>query len=239
MPVLSRRRPGVPVSPKAPPGIPEVDEPAADESGRWSLTVASRTTRAHGRRTIAKLLDAAVAEFGSYGYHGASMARIAKRAGTAHGTVYLHFADKDDLLYAAMTDVISDLEPALAAIPVLQPGPAGLEDLDQWLVRVCRTFQVHGAMLQAVSEALSADDRATAGSNLLESLGRNTLVFAERIRSVGASGIDPQIAALSFYALIEGANRTMFRGQLLVSTEELAASLAEFIQRSIFGAERV
>src|SRR5665213_517900 len=72
--------------------VPEVGQPldpteVAPEAERWSLTVASRTTRAHGRRTIAKLLDAAVSEFASYGYHGASMARIAKRAGTAHGTV--------------------------------------------------------------------------------------------------------------------------------------------------------
>jgi len=214
-------------------GDPSGEE--AEEQGRWSLTVNSRTTRAHGRRTIAKLLDAAVAEFESYGYHGASMAHIAKRAGTAHGTVYLHFADKDDLLYAAMDDVINDIEPAITAVPVLMPGEEGLADLDAWLLGVCRTFQVHGAMLQAVSEALSANDRATAGANLMHSLAHSVGAITDRIRATGTSGVDPQIAALCTYALIEGANRMMFRGQLLVSTEELALSLAEFIQRSIFG----
>ena len=37
--------------------------------------------------------------------------------------------------------------------------------------------------------------------------------------------------------MIEGANRTMFRGQLLVSSDELAIGLSEFIQRSLFGGE--
>jgi AcrR family transcriptional regulator len=222
--------------------VPEVGQPldpteAAPEAERWSLTVASRTTRAHGRRTIAKLLDAAVSEFASYGYHGASMARIAKRAGTAHGTVYLHFADKDDLLSAAMTDVSRDLEPALGAVPPFEAGADGLAALDDWLQGVCQKFQAHGAMLQALSEALQAGTHTKVSTDSLRRLAHNTALIADRVRATGASDVDPQIAALAIYAMIEGANRAMFRGQLLVSTDELAIGLAEFIQRSLFGGE--
>jgi AcrR family transcriptional regulator len=222
--------------------VPEVGQPldpteAAPEAERWSLTVASRTTRAHGRRTIAKLLDAAVSEFASYGYHGASMARIAKRAGTAHGTVYLHFADKDDLLSAAMTDVHRDLDPALGAVPPFEDGEEGLTALNEWLKVVCQKFQAHGAMLQAVSEALQAGTHSRVSTNTLRRLAHNTALIADRVRATGASDVDPQIAALAIYAMIEGANRTMFRGQLLVSSDELAIGLSEFIQRSLFGGE--
>ena len=42
---------------------------------------------------------------------------------------------------------------------------------------------------------------------------------------------------MAIYALIEGANRTLFRGQLAGEQDELAVGLAEFIQRSLFGAE--
>ncbi|HUZ10161.1 MAG TPA: TetR/AcrR family transcriptional regulator [Acidimicrobiales bacterium] len=218
------------------PAAEELIETAdGEEPDRWSLTVASRTTRAHGRRTIAKLLDAAVAEFGSHGYHGASMARIAKRAGTAHGTVYLHFADKDDLLAAAMADVTRDLAPATRAVPVLEPGAAGLALLQAWLVDVCRRFQTHGALLQAISEAFNTDPHTPAGVDSLREMNRSVAAIADRIRATGASGVDPKIAALAIYAVIEGANRAMFRGQLLASTDELAQGLAEFIQRSLFG----
>ena len=199
--------------------------------------MASRSTRAHGRRTVAWLLDAAVAEFGSYGYHGASMARIAKRAGTAHGTVYLHFADKDDLLQAALTDVLADLEPVMLAVPAFRPGEEGLADLTRWLADVCRRFQTHGAVLLAVTEALSAGDRTQAGADGLRSLGRTVGALSDRVRATGTSELDPQIAAVAIYALIEGANRSLFRGRLLVGLDELAVSLAEFIQRSLFGAD--
>ena len=225
-------------TPRAVQVLDQSDEPTdlSDGSARWSLTVASRTTRAHGRRTIAKLLDAAVAEFGSFGYHGASMARIAKRAGTAHGTVYLHFADKDDLLAAAMADVSRDLSPALQAAPALVPGAAGLTALDEWLRTVCEKFQTHGALLQAASEAFNTDPYSPAGTDSLRGMNRSVAAIAERIRATGAGGVDPKVAALAIHALIEGANRSLFRGQLLMGTDELALGLAEFIQRSIFGA---
>ena len=178
-----------------------------------------------------------MSEFASYGYHGASMARIAKRAGTAHGTVYLHFADKDDLLSAAMTDVSRDLEPALGAVPPFEPGEDGLAALYDWLKVVCEKLQAHGALLQAVSEALQAGTHTRVSTDSLRRLAKNTALIADRVRATGASDVDPQIAALAIYALIEGANRTMCRGQLLVSSDELAIGLAEFIQRSLFGAE--
>jgi len=213
----------------------EPGDASSGESGRWSLTVASRTTRAHGRRTVSWLMDAAVAEFASYGYHGASMARIAKRAGTAHGTIYLHFADKDDLLYAALVDVQADLQPALMAVPAFLPGEEGLEALHRWLHEVCRRFQAHGAIVQAVVEALNGTEHLEAADLALRDLGRVLAVLADRVRASGSPDLDPPIAAVTIYALIEGANRTLFRGQLLVSLDELALSLAEFIQRSIFG----
>ena len=70
--------------------------------------------------------------------------------------MYLHFADKDDLLSAAMIDVSQDLEPALGAVPPFEAGEEGLAALTDWLQVVCQKFQAHGAMLQAVSEALQA-----------------------------------------------------------------------------------
>jgi AcrR family transcriptional regulator len=218
-------------------GDPRAGDLPGLADGRWSLTVATRTTRAHGRRTVGWLLDAAVAEFAAYGYHGASMARIARRAGTAHGTVYLHFADKDDLLQAAMTDVLADMEPVLLAVPVLRRGPEGLDELYRWLYRVCERYQRHGALLLAAGEALSAPSRVRIETDVIRSVTGIVAVLGDRIRATGTSELDPQIAALALAATVEGANRVLFRGRLLVSLEELAMSLAELIQRSIFGTE--
>ena len=212
---------------------------SADTGGRWTQTVKERSTRAHGRRTLVKLLDAAVAEFAAHGWHGARMARLAKRAGTAHGTVYAYFADKDDLLYALSQDVGSELRSAMCSMPPLEPGPAGLAALRQWVATVCECFQRHAPIFQAVAEALADEDNTRAGRAAMRDQRRALAVFTDRIRATGTTGVDPSMAALCIYAILEGANELVQRGELMVSREELVAGLAEFVHRSVFGMETV
>jgi AcrR family transcriptional regulator len=209
----------------------------AEPPERWARTVAQRASRAHGRRTLARLLDSGLAELTTHGYHGARMARIAKRAGTAHGTVYVYFSSKDDLLGAIHAEVDAELQPAMLALPALERGRPGYDQIRAWMVGVCDVFQRHGAVMQAVAEALSDEEDSSAGKAALRSLGRCTSHIAERIRATGAPGLDPAVAALCIFALIEGANRSVFRGELLVDRDDLVTGLAEFVHRSIFGVE--
>lgn len=55
-------------------------------------------------RTRAALIDAGAAEFGEYGFNGARVERIARRAGVTTGALYAHFKSKEDL-YVAMIEV--------------------------------------------------------------------------------------------------------------------------------------
>lgn len=50
----------------------------------------------------ASVLDAAEAEFAAHGFEGARMQDVARRARVAVGTVYNHFANKDELLAAVL-----------------------------------------------------------------------------------------------------------------------------------------
>lgn len=43
------------------------------------------------------------------GYHGAQVARIAREAGVADGTVYLYFKNKEDLLLSVLRDTIGEI----------------------------------------------------------------------------------------------------------------------------------
>lgn len=45
-----------------------------------------------------KILKAVRCVLHQHGFHGVTIARVAKQAGVAAGTVYLHFKDKDDLV---------------------------------------------------------------------------------------------------------------------------------------------
>jgi AcrR family transcriptional regulator len=199
----------------------------------WPLTVAARATRTHGRRTLAKLLDAAEAELGAHGYHGARMVRIAKAAGVAHGTVYVYFRDKADLLAALQLDVDAELRAALLAMPELRADAEGAGELRQWASAVCAVFQHRGAVLQALAEALNEDEQSPAGRAALRSLQVTTRHMADRLRAAcGASPeFDPEIAALCLFALVEGANRAVFRGELEASGTQLADEIARFVQQ--------
>ena len=48
----------------------------------------------------AAILDAAVVEIARRGYYQTTVAMIAKRAGVADGTIYLYFANKEEILFS-------------------------------------------------------------------------------------------------------------------------------------------
>lgn len=64
-----------------------------------------RPLQSPARGTRAKILTAAEAEFGAQGFYRASVADIARRAGVAHGTVYTHFAGKEELFNEVVREI--------------------------------------------------------------------------------------------------------------------------------------
>jgi len=179
--------------------------------GDWPLTVAARSSRTHGRRTLSRLLEAAEAELGAHGYHGARMARIAKAAGVAHGTLYVYFKDKDDLLAALQLDVDAELRAALLGMPELGEGAVSAAELQRWSESVCEVCQRHGAVLQALGEALNEDERSPAGRAALRSMRATTGHMADRLRAACGESpeFDPEIAALPLRPHREGQPRRL------------------------------
>jgi AcrR family transcriptional regulator len=91
-------------------------------------------------RTRAALLDAGRQAFAELGYAQTTIADIASRAGVASGTVYVHFAGKEELVDALLADFNAELartlEPILEQAPVM-PLPdlvrcAAEAFLDHW-----------------------------------------------------------------------------------------------------------
>jgi AcrR family transcriptional regulator len=88
----------------------------------------ARAIRSAARREA--ILNAALEEFASQGFAAARLDDVARRAGVAKGTIYLYFADKEnlfqELVRSMLTPVIGHFE-TLAAIDI--PFPALLERL--------------------------------------------------------------------------------------------------------------
>ena len=84
----------------APTGAPSDGKPAADPSAQGKTP---RTAR--GERTLRKILDAALAEFGELGFGEASIVGITRRAKVALGTFYTYFDSKDEVFRALVQDM--------------------------------------------------------------------------------------------------------------------------------------
>jgi AcrR family transcriptional regulator len=80
--------------------VAEPDLRSSDQS-----TAPARSRAATRRR----LIDAAIDLFAHHGLHGVTSARIARAAGVATGTFYLHFRDKQALFEAIVQGALAEL----------------------------------------------------------------------------------------------------------------------------------
>lgn len=87
------------------------------------------------------ILDAALIEFGAYGFHGASTAKIARRAGLSQAGLYAHFKCKEEILESLLQEVLS-LKP-IAATAEPSSGPAALDALIDRMYALVASPKVH------------------------------------------------------------------------------------------------
>ncbi|PAY22807.1 TetR family transcriptional regulator [Dietzia natronolimnaea] len=66
----------------------------------------TRRTRARGRESRRRILEAAAAVAGERGYEGTSIARVSEVSGLPASSIYWHFADKDALLAAVVEESV-------------------------------------------------------------------------------------------------------------------------------------
>jgi AcrR family transcriptional regulator len=81
--------------------------------------MAGRRSRLEKARTRQRLLDSAAAVFIGRGFHGATLAEIARRSGLTTGAIYASFAGKDELFLAVFEEDIAlrvrEIDEALAS----------------------------------------------------------------------------------------------------------------------------
>jgi AcrR family transcriptional regulator len=112
-----------------------------------------RPLRADAARNRRQLLAAAADEFAERGLD-ASVADIARRAGVGKGTVFRHFATKDDLLAAIVIDRIDEL--AAVGEQLLEAADPGVALLEFLGVAAHQRQQRDLSFLQEVGD-LNAD----------------------------------------------------------------------------------
>jgi AcrR family transcriptional regulator len=201
------------------------------KAGRGAGTQ-GRELRAQGRKTMAKLLDAGMRVFAERGFHAARVDDIVRTARASHGTFYLYFSSKEDLLRALAVQCSEQLEALATTLGDVGPDEAGWQELRRFLDDFLSTYARYGPVIRAWMED-HVDDRQV---NRL-GVGAFTAIattLGQRMRAAGASGGDAPIGALM--ALLERFAYFRVSRKLEFDETVLLDTLTSVLHRGFFGA---
>ena len=195
-----------------------------------------RELRARGQRTVRRLLDAAAKTLATRSYHSLRVDDVVRAAKTSHGTFYLYFANKEDVLRALLAEVAEEMSTHGEKLGTLTPDEAGKDELRQWLREFGELYRRHAPVIRAWVEAeIDTHDFARVGA---EVLGGFAGVLTERIAASGAAVGDAGRAALVIVAMIERCSYYRTVGQITATDDELVDALSDTIHAGLFGASR-
>jgi AcrR family transcriptional regulator len=182
-----------------------------------------------------KLFDAGMRVFAERGYHAARVDDIVRAARTSHGTFYLYFANKEDLLRALAIECAEDLAKLADRIGPIAPDEQGFGHLRAFLAEFIATYRRYGPVIRAWMEDQVADpeiDRL--GVKAFTAIGAR---LGERMREVGAVSADDEAAAVgALMAMLERFNYALASRRLIVDDNAVLDTLAHIIHRGFFGA---
>ncbi|MCD2441828.1 TetR/AcrR family transcriptional regulator [Agromyces sp. SYSU K20354] len=158
--------------------------------------------RDQARQTRRKILKAAHEEFLERGYHGATIAAIARRAGVANQTVYFVFHTKSELVSAVIDDAV--LGPDDPTIPQqsewwasMLAAPSAPSALEYFIRGAAPLLERAAAVAEVVRAAAMTDEEVMAVHRYHD--GMQVAGYGQVIDVVAAKGelrdgLTPQIA---------------------------------------------
>lgn len=194
-----------------------------------------RTLRAQGQKTLRKLLDAAMVVFARRGYQAARVDDIVKLARTSHGTFYLYFSNKEDLLRALIAEAAEEVRALDRLISEIGPDEAGWKELRSWIGAFSDAWLRHAPVLKAWADLVMSD--AGFGEQALSAVAGVITSLARRIAEAGPPpGIDPVAGAEAAVVMLE---RFHYLRQFSREPIDDAAldTLTTILHRGLFGAE--
>ncbi len=156
-----------------------------------------------GQRTRARLVTAAGEVFCERGFNETRMSDIAERAGVAHGTVYVYFESKSDVLRSVVADLLADIAGYLRGFEAADTASRIAEANERYL----RVYSEHARLLQVVEQVGTSDP--SFDELLSDFRERHVQRVADGIRRLQSSGsvppeIEAEVAAPALSAMVEG-----------------------------------
>jgi AcrR family transcriptional regulator len=149
-------------------------------------------------------------------------------ADTSHGTFYLYFASKEDLLAALAKECAAEMEALADSLGPVGPGADGRAQLRAWVRQYVEVYRRYGPVVRVSDPAL-----ARLGQR---SLRRITSKLTDRIGEASRPpGVDPEPAAFAFIGMIERVNYFVLSRGVPVDDAVAVDTLAAVLHTGIFG----
>jgi AcrR family transcriptional regulator len=191
--------------PRKPSSSDSGDESGAPlDSDTIGEPASKRVLRSQGRRTMRKLLDAAMVAFDKRGYHATRVNDVVEIAKTSHGTFYLYFSNKEDLLRALVAEAAEDSKKVYESFSTL-PAPGGTpkwEDVRGWVQAYSDLWKRYAPLFRVWAELATVD--RDLGRAIRHTFSRISYALTVRI-GPDSSGhdIDPGAAGLAALAMLD------------------------------------
>jgi AcrR family transcriptional regulator len=193
---------------------------------------ATRELRAQGRKTMRKLLDAGMRVFAERGFHAARVDDIVHAARTSHGTFYLYFANKQELLRALAIQCAHEMGALAGGLGEVTPDEAGAAELRRFLETFFSTYARFGPVLRAWMEG-NVEDRETSRLGVV-AFTDIAQALSVRMREVGVAGDANTVSALM--ALLERFAYFLVSRELAFDSDVLFDTVTHVVHRGFFGA---
>jgi AcrR family transcriptional regulator len=198
------------------------------------LPAQHRELRAQGRRTLRRLLDAGLRVFARRGYHAARVDDIVRAARTSHGTFYLYFANKEDLLRALAVDCAYELTDLADSIGPIGPDADGRAELRSFLERFIDTYRRYGPVIRAWMEDQVGDrDVDRLGVKAFTAIGGR---LAERMRDAPVQLESEAAAVGALMAMLERVSYGVASRRITADDTTLLDTLTTIVHRGFFAA---
>ena len=158
-------------------------------------------------RRRAELIKAGYAEILEHGLHGTSLDSVVARAGSSKGGALHYFRTKEELLYAILEWVLSELDRTLEDVVQNQESPR--RRLASELEVLFHSAEVNRNLYLVLFDFVTVAARSERFRSLLaqffeSSLRRDRAIVEEGIREQQFRRISPQDAAATIRALVDG-----------------------------------
>jgi AcrR family transcriptional regulator len=196
-----------------------------------------RTLRSQGKKTLRKLLEAAIVVFDKRGYHAARVDDIVRVAKTSHGTFYLYFSSKEDLFRALLSDVSQEMTALSQSLPSIGPNKAGYLALREWLDRFYELYLHYHPVIRAwMEQEVGNLDLGRIGAGVL---GTFTATLVDRVSEIDPPPVDdPETAALAMVAMVERFSYYSVIQVVPLDRDVMLDTVATILHIGLFGGAR-